>query len=115
MSNCIIHENHAHQHAPDCGHTSIEHNGHTDYLHNGHLHHLHLNHVDDHSLEVNDKNPEACTPTHSCGAHSVDHVHGPTCGHEPVPHGEHIDYLVDGHLHFAHETHCDDHGVVRII
>ncbi len=36
-----------------------------------------------------------------------------TCGHAAVPHGDHVDYLVDGHLHHAHDGHCDDHGPVR--
>ena len=31
-------------------------------------------------------------------------------GHEPVPHGDHVDYLVDGTLHSPHGGHCDDHG-----
>jgi hypothetical protein len=31
-----------------------------------------------------------------------------------VPHGDHIDYLVAGHLHFAHGAHCDDHGVLQL-
>jgi hypothetical protein len=31
-----------------------------------------------------------------------------------VPHGGHVDYLVEGHLHHPHEVHCDDHGSVRV-
>jgi hypothetical protein len=27
-----------------------------------------------------------------------------------VPHGDHTDYLVGGHLHHPHGGHCDDHG-----
>ncbi|GMH38461.1 hypothetical protein BSKO_06345 [Bryopsis sp. KO-2023] len=27
------------------------------------------------------------------------HVHSDACGHEMVPHGDHVDYLVDGRLH----------------
>jgi hypothetical protein len=27
-----------------------------------------------------------------------------------VPHGDHVDYLVNGHLHHPHDGHCDDHG-----
>ena len=38
------------------------------------------------------------------------HLHGPGCGHEAVPHEDHVDYLVEGHLHHPHEDHCDDHG-----
>ena len=47
--------------------------------------------------------------------HSAGHVHGPGCGHEPVPHGDHVDYLVDGHLHHPHGDHCDDHGPVKVV
>jgi hypothetical protein len=31
-----------------------------------------------------------------------------------VPHGDHIDYLVDGQLHHPHEGHCDDHGSLKV-
>lgn len=37
------------------------------------------------------------------------HEHGPDCGHDPVPHGDHVDYLHDGHRHAAHGSHYDDH------
>jgi zinc transport system permease protein len=37
------------------------------------------------------------------------HAHGPGCGHEPVPHEDHVDYLHDGHLHAAHGAHYDEH------
>jgi hypothetical protein len=30
-----------------------------------------------------------------------------------VPHGDHQDFLVGGHLHHQHGTHCDDHGAIR--
>jgi hypothetical protein len=36
------------------------------------------------------------------------HTHGPGCGHTPVVHADHVDYLHDGHLH--HE-HLDSDGV----
>lgn len=42
------------------------------------------------------------------------HQHGANCGHQAVPHGDHIDYLVAGHLHFTHGAHCDDHGVLQL-
>jgi hypothetical protein len=38
------------------------------------------------------------------------HSHGPNCGPEEGPHGDHVDYLVDGRLHYPHGDHCDDHG-----
>jgi len=37
-----------HEHGPDCGHESVQHEGHTDYKHDGHLHHLHQDHYDEH-------------------------------------------------------------------
>jgi hypothetical protein len=41
-------------------------------------------------------------------------THGPGCGHEAVPHGDHVDYLVSGHLHHPHDGHCDDHGALEL-
>jgi zinc transport system permease protein len=37
------------------------------------------------------------------------HVHGPECGHVAVPHGDHVDYVHDGHRHAAHGKHYDEH------
>ena len=37
------------------------------------------------------------------------HRHGPGCGHEPVPHGDHTDYLHHGHRHAPHGAHYDEH------
>lgn len=108
------HEDHTHQHGAGCGHTAIRHDGHVDYLHDGHLHSAHDDHYDEHALPVNATNPADCTPAHACGAHDAAHVHGPNCGHEAVPHGDHTDYLVAGHLHHPHDGHCDHHGAVEI-
>ncbi|MEQ5838628.1 hypothetical protein N0A02_04145 [Paraburkholderia acidicola] len=68
--------------------------------------------IDEHRLEVSARNPDQCTP--GCGGHDPKHIHGPGCGHEAVPHGDHVDYLVDGHLHHPHGNHCDDHGPVDV-
>lgn len=114
QSDCRVHEGHTHQHKPGCGHQSVKHGDHTDYLHDGHLHHVHGDHVDDHSLAVDATNPARCTPQHDCGKHPKDHAHGPRCGHDAVPHGDHVDYLVAGHLHHPHGSHCDDHGPVSV-
>ncbi|MGY1708284.1 metal ABC transporter permease [Geodermatophilus sp. SYSU D00758] len=42
------------------------------------------------------------------------HEHGAGCGHPAVPHGDHVDYDHDGHLHAPHRTgagvHYDEHG-----
>ncbi|MDX2268079.1 MAG: hypothetical protein NW208_08225 [Bryobacter sp.] len=109
-----IHEQHEHVHGSGCGHQAIVHADHVDYLHDGHLHHAHEGHYDEHTLEVTGANPADCTEGHACAGHAADHVHGPGCGHEAVPHGDHVDYLVDGHLHHPHNGHCDNHGSVQL-
>lgn len=106
------HDDHAHVHGPGCGHTAIAHGDHTDYVHDGHLHRAHGDHTDECAIAVDAANPAACTPQHACTSHAADHVHSKDCGHEAVPHGDHLDYLVDGHLHHPHGRHCDDHGRV---
>ena len=106
------HAEHPHVHGSQCGHRAVAHEGHTDYLHDGHLHHVHQGQVDEHRLSVNDKNPAECTPDHDCMIHAAGHLHGPSCGHEAVPHGDHVDYIVAGHLHHPCTNHCDDHGLI---
>jgi hypothetical protein len=106
------HEKHSHVHGANCGHTAIRHGDHTDYLHEGHMHRAHEGHVDECAIAIDDKNPASCTPGHLCAGHASNHVHGAGCGHEAVPHGDHTDYLVDGHLHHPHSGHCDDHGAI---
>ena len=55
----------------------------------------------------------ACTMApgnHSADIHSDHtHVHGDACGHDKVWHVDHWDYLHDGHLHFVHGDHVDEH------
>jgi hypothetical protein len=108
------HGGHDHRHGPECGHTAIRHEGHVDHLHDGHLHHMAGDRVIEHRLEVTERNPDRCTPDHGCNGHAQGHRHGPGCGHEAVPHGDHVDFLVDGHLHHPHGEHCDDHGRVTM-
>jgi hypothetical protein len=108
------HADHAHVHGPNCGHLAIHHDGHVDYLHDGHLHHQAGGVVTEHVIAVGGSNPSQCTPAHACGGHDAGHVHGPDCGHPAVPHGDHVDYLVNGHLHHAHAGHCDDHGPLAL-
>jgi hypothetical protein len=108
---CTKHENHGgHAHGAGCGHEAVTHEDHTDYLHGGHLHHVHGDHIDEHQVSVSARNPSSCTSGHGCAGHSAAHTHGAGCGHPTVPHGDHLDYLVDGHLHNLHSGHCDDHG-----
>ncbi len=40
-----------------------------------------------------------------------EHQHGPSCGHTAIKHGDHVDYLHDGHLHHPHEAHIDEHVI----
>ena len=42
-----------------------------------------------------------------------EHEHGPGCGHEALEHGDHVDYVHDGHRHAAHEGHYDEHDPAR--
>jgi len=53
-----------------------------------------------------------CKQGHACSSHGSTHQHGPNCGHASMTHGDHLDYIVDGHLHHPCMGHCDDHGVV---
>ncbi|MEE8602065.1 hypothetical protein [Euzebya tangerina] len=105
-----MHSSHDHTHSPDCQHKAVAHDDHHDYLHDGHLHHVGASGLEEHTLGVDDTNPAACTPEHNCDAHDSGHTHGTDCGHAAVPHGDHVGYLVDGHLHHPHEGHCDYHG-----
>ncbi len=113
MSKHDTHTSHDHVHGAGCGHTAIRHEGHVDYLHDGHLHHAHEGHFDEHAIAVSSENPGGCTPGHACTSHDATHTHGAGCGHEAVPHGDHVDYLVGGHLHHPCAGHCDDHGAVQ--
>ena len=37
------------------------------------------------------------------------HEHGDNCGHPAVVHGDHVDYVHDGHRHAPHGDHYDEH------
>ena len=114
MTQHKTHDGHTHTHGSGCGHKTIEHEGHRDYLHDGHMHHIHDEHIDDHNVAINKNNPKSCTPEHKCVEHDKGHVHGSGCGHETIPHGNHVDYVVGKHLHHPHGNHCDDHGTVDV-
>ncbi len=108
------HEAHSHTHGAGCGHATIEHEGHQDYLHDGHMHYVHSGGVDCHTLAVGSGNQADCQPGHACGDHEAAHAHGEGCGHTAIPHGDHVCYVVGGHLHHAHGDHCDEHGTVTV-
>ncbi len=105
------HKDHDHQHGVGCGHTAIEYDGDTLYVHDGHLHSVHDNHVHCKKVEFSEQNPDGCNPLET----QDNHVHDSGCGHESIPHGDHVDYLVDGRLHHQHEDHVDDHGPIKIV
>ena len=43
---------------------------------------------------------------HTVAEHTLaEHTHGPNCGHKAIQHGDHVDYLHDGHLHALHGDH----------
>jgi hypothetical protein len=96
---------HTHQHDIGCGHTRVDHEDHFDYIHDGHLHRSHGDHVDECRIESDARNPSACTPDFVCPARTSGHLDA-----EQIPHGDHVDFLVVGHLHHVHGGHCDDHG-----
>ena len=68
-----------------------------------------------HVIEVTETNSDRCSPEGRVHGHESTHQHGPDCGHEAVPHGDHIDYLVNGRLHHPHGDHCDDHGPLSVV
>src|ERR687888_601680 len=107
MAHTVHEAPHPHVHGDGCGHTAVRHEDHVDYLHDGHLHHPHEDHVDEHAIAVDAAHPDGHTEPAPC---DPTHAHGDGCGHEAVPHGDHVDFLVDGTLHHPHDDHCDDHG-----
>jgi len=108
----------AHRHGPGCGHTAIRHGDHIDYLNEDRLEHQQGDVVEAHRLEVNEQNPNRCTPDHRCSEH-VGHRHDQEPAehrhHPAVPHGDHLDLLHEGRLHHHHGDHCDDHGPVHVV
>jgi hypothetical protein len=50
------------------------------------------------------------SPTDIHAEHTTaEHQHGEGCGHEAVPHEDHVDYVHDGHKHAVHDDHYDEH------
>ena len=102
---CTTHEAHQHQHGEACGHIRVQWLDKEAYLHDGHLHQSHGGHWDEAAIDVSANNPVTCQQV-SC---KDDHASLPM-----VPHGDHMDRVVDGHLHHMHGGHCDDHGPVTV-
>ena len=54
--------------------------------------------VDDDILSLHTEVPE-----------SHPHKHGPDCEHREIRHGDHTDYVHEGHRHASHGDHYDEH------
>jgi zinc transport system permease protein len=48
-------------------------------------------------------------PIHVVTAEGHPHVHQPGCGHPALQHGDHTDFIHEGHRHAAHADHYDEH------
>ena len=59
-------------------------------------------------VEVDEPDGEPAAHEEAVCADHV-HAHGPACGHVAVPHGDHLDYVHDGHRHAPHGQHYDEH------
>lgn len=46
---------------------------------------------------------------HEHGEHP--HEHGPGCGHTAIRHGDHVDYLHDGHMHHIEGGRISEHRI----
>jgi zinc transport system permease protein len=57
--------------------------------------------------------PELVDDDELVAAHTVTeshpHRHAPGCGHQAVQHGDHTDFIHEGHRHAAHADHYDEH------
>ena len=51
----------------------------------------------------------ALDPGHTAVPEEHEHQHSEECGHPAVPHGDHVDYVHDGHRHAVHGGHYDEH------
>jgi hypothetical protein len=65
--------------------------------------------VSDWWTERTERSPEGDFGSEAHHTHDDhDHTHGSYCGHPSEQHGDHIDYLHDGHRHREHEGHWDE-------
>jgi len=81
----------------------VPHDDHLDFLHDGQVHRPGADHLDE--------RPGCDEPAreHHLSHRAHFHVHQPSCGHIPVAHLDHFDYLHGQHRHAGHLTHYDEH------
>ncbi|DAZ92750.1 TPA: hypothetical protein N0F65_003487 [Lagenidium giganteum] len=84
-------------HNPSCGHLSIHHGNHLDYVVNNHV----VCQTSVRSISVG--GAVARQP----GVEKCDDAHRPGCGHLPVRHHDHIDYVVEDNLLCQHAGLAD--------
>jgi zinc transport system permease protein len=58
---------------------------------------------------ADDRSEPELEESHTVVPEEHGHRHGPDCGHQAVPHGDHVDYLHSGHRHAPHGGHYDEH------
>jgi hypothetical protein len=90
-------------HSPSCGHLSIHHGNHLDYVVNNHLicqnsvkkiKPFHINCPTQGPVQPKENQPQP--------SQRPQQVHRPGCGHLPVRHKDHIDYVVEDNLFCQH-------------
>jgi len=60
-------------------------------------------------LELPESIDEETVAVPHVGAGAHPHQHGPGCGHPYVQHGDHPDFIHEGHRHAEHADHYDEH------
>ncbi|MES1914386.1 MAG: hypothetical protein MHM6MM_006468, partial [Cercozoa sp. M6MM] len=105
------------RHDADCGHVAFEEDGHLTWLVGEELRCDHAEHEHGRDSEGSSSS-DSVLEEH---VHANGHVHGDSCGHQRVKHGNHYDYLVeDAHnpnrvaLHHSDGTSaCSVHGYLK--
>lgn len=88
------------KHTPSCGHLSILHGNHRDYVVKNHLV------CQDSVRSIGGGEHHALKPASKC---PTDEPHRPGCGHLPVRHRDHIDYVVEDNLF------CQQAGMLDVV
>ena len=101
-----------HHHTNDNEPIAIEYKGHVCYVEDKYLKYKLGDEWKKAVIEVSVEHPDGCTKEFNekgCWDHDDDHVCGPGCGHVPVKHGDHIDYLVPDGRGGYHHGHVKKH------
>lgn len=104
------------RHSRSCGHLSIQHGNHRDYVVHNHL-------VCQDSVKKLGDRPRSGSNCSSTGSTAKDPSakcapqasHGPGCGHLPVRHQDHIDYVVEDNLFCQRAGWLDDVDNIELL